>query len=252
MNMSEGTYTPPPPPPEPPPPPGLQPPPAPPVPPGPAGYDFMRPFAFVFDDPRWLPKILVGGLFYLLGFLIIGFFFIMGYQARLARNVIAGVQNPLPEWDDLGEYFAEGLRLVGVVLVWIIPIMGIVMLLIVPGAILSESSNEVAEGIGGCLAGTMWCLMFPLSLAVTFFMPASLLMAVVEKRFGAAFEFDRIWPFIKDNIGDYLLALVVYFVARFIGGFGIILLCIGVIFTAFWAMCITTYGYAQVYRRARF
>lgn len=243
MNMSEGTYTPPPPPPPPPPP-------APPEPTAPAGFDFVRPFAFVFDDPRWLPKILVGGLFYLLGFLIIGFFFIMGYQARLARNVIAGVQNPLPEWDDLGEYFGEGLRLVGVVLVWIIPLIVIALFFVVPGAILSESNNELAENIGGCMAGTMWCLMFPLSLAVTFFMPASLLMAAVEKRFGAAFEFDRIWPFIRNNIGDYLLALVIYFIARFLGGFGIILLCIGVIFTAFWAMCITTHAYAQVYRRA--
>ena len=120
MNMSEGTYTPPPPPPPPPPP-------APPAPTAPAGFDFVRPFAFVFDDPRWLPKILVGGLFYLLGFLLIGFFFIMGYQARLARNVIAGVQNPLPEWDDLGEYFGEGLRLIGVVLVWIIPLAIVVL-----------------------------------------------------------------------------------------------------------------------------
>ena len=243
--MSEGTYVPPPPPPPPPP----APPPA--LPPAAPGFDFIKPFSFVFDDPRWLPKILVGGLFYLLAFLIIGIFFILGYLARLARNVIAAVPNPLPEWDDLGEYFGEGLRLVGVAFLWILPIVVLVAMMVVPAAFLSESNNETAENIGGCLAGTMWCLIFPLSLAVTFFMPASLLMAAVEQRFGAAFEFDRIWPFIKKNIGDYLLAIVVYFVARFIGGMGIILLCIGVVFTAFWSMCITTYAFAQVYRRAK-
>ena len=243
--MSEGTYVPPPPPPPPPP----APPPA--LPPAAPGFDFIKPFSFVFDDPRWLPKILVGGLFYLLAFLIIGIFFILGYLARLARNVIAGVAHPLPEWDDLGEYFGEGLRLVGVAFVWILPIVILVVMMVIPTVFLAESNNETAENIGGCLAGTMWCLIFPLSLAVTFFMPASLLMAAVERRFGAAFEFDRIWPFIRKNIGDYLLAIVVYFVARFIGGTGIILLCIGVIFTAFWSMCITTYAFAQVYRRAR-
>ena len=90
--------------------------PPPPAPPPPT-YDFVRPFAFTFDDPRWLPKILLGGLFYILGIFIVGIIFVLGYQARLARNVIAGVEHPLPEWDDLGEYFAEGLRLMGVVLV---------------------------------------------------------------------------------------------------------------------------------------
>ena len=224
--------------------------PPPPAPPPPT-YDFVRPFAFTFDDPRWLPKILLGGLFYILGIFIVGIIFVLGYQARLARNVIAGVEHPLPEWDDLGEYFAEGLRLMGVVLVWILPLTMLAVFVMVPGAIMSEADNEMAQMIGGCAVSAVWCLMFPLSLAVTFFMPASLLMAVVEKRFGAAFEFDRIWPFIKNHVGDYLLAIVIYFVARFAAGLGIVLLCIGVFFTAFWAMCVTTHAFAQVYRRAQ-
>jgi hypothetical protein len=237
--MSEGIYTPPPPP--------ASPPPA-----GPASpsYDFAKPFTFVFDDPRWVAKIVMGGVFYLLGFILIGFFFIFGYLARLARNVIAGAQYPLPEWDELGEYFGEGLRLFGVMLVWISPIVIIAVFFFVPAVIMSDTDNEVAQGLGGCATGAAWCLMFPLSLAVTFFMPAALLRAVVEQRFGAAFEFDQIWPFIKRNAGDYILAVVIYFVARFVGGLGIILLCIGVIFTGFWAMVITTHAFAQVWRRS--
>lgn len=227
------------------------PPPPPPQPPAATSYDFAKPFSFVFDDPRWLNKILIGGLFYLLGFLIIGFFFILGYLARMARNVIAGVTQPLPEWDDLGEYFGEGLRLVGVVIIWILPLIALALLFVVPSIALSGLDNEAAQNIGGCAAGSMWCLIFPLSLAVTFFMPASLLFAVVEKRFGAAFEMGRIWTFIKANIGEYLLAIVIYFVARFLAGFGIILLCIGVIFTGFWSMVITSYAFAEVYRRAK-
>lgn len=234
------------PPPPPPPPPSY----TPPQKPG-TSYDFAKPFSFVFDDPRWLNKILIGGLFYLLGFILIGFFFILGYLARLARNIIAGVALPMPEWDDLGDYFGEGLRLVGVVIVWILPIVALVVLFVVPSIALSELDNEVAQNVGGCAAGTVWCLIFPLSLAVTFFMPASLLYAAVEQRFGAAFEMGKIWTFIKGNIGEYLLAIVIYFVARFLAGFGVILLCIGVIFTGFWSMAITTYAFAEVYRRAK-
>ncbi len=230
-------------------------PPAPPPPPppasAPASFDFVKPFAFTFEDPRWINKVLIGGLFYLLAFLIVGIFFIFGYLARLARNVIAGVVHPLPEWDDLGEYFAEGLRLVGVVLLWMLPVFALVAVFIIPSIVASQMDNEALRNISGCMTGAMWCLVFPLSLAITIFLPAALLFTVVERRFGAAFEFGRIWAFIKANIGDYLLAIVIYFVARFLAGFGIVLLCIGVIFTAFWALLITTYAFAQVYRRAQ-
>jgi len=83
-----------------------------------------------------------------------------------------------------------------------------------------------------------------------FFVPAALLFVAVEKRFGAAFEFARIWPFIRANVGNYFLAIIVHIIAQHLGGFGIALLCIGVIFTGFWSFLITAHAFAQVYRLA--
>lgn len=218
--------------------------------PGVNQLDFAKPFTYVFDDPRWMQKILIGGLFYLAGFFIIGWFFILGYLARTARNVIADQPNPLPEWDDLGEFFNDGARLIGVVLLYILPIVAIAILMMVPSIAMSSIDNEAAQAFGSGMAGCLWCVMVPLSLAVMIFMPASLLFAAVERRTGAGFDFARIWAFIRNNIGNYLLAVVVYLVARFLGGFGIMLLCVGVIFTGFWSMLITTHAFAQVYRIA--
>jgi hypothetical protein len=213
-------------------------------------FDFAKPFQYVFEDPDWLQKIVIGGLFYLAGFLIIGWFFIGGYVAQTARNIIAGVERPLPEWQDLGELFNEGLRLFGVILVYILPLIALAFLIMIPAGVLGAIDNEGLNALGGTFAGCISCLFVPLSLAVTFFMPASLLFAAVERRFGAAFELGRIWPFIKQNIGNYILAIVVYLVARFLAGFGIALLCVGIIFTGFWSFLITTHAFAQVYRLA--
>lgn len=213
-------------------------------------FDFAKPFSYVFDDPDWVTKILIGGLFYIAGFLIIGWFFILGYIARTVRNIIAGHERPLPEWENLGEFFNEGLRLFGVMLVIVLPMIILVMGIMIPASILGSVDNEGVAAFGSSMAGCIACLFVPVSLAVTFFMPAMLLFAVVEQRFGAAFEFGRIWPFIKQNIGNYVLAIVVYLIARFIGGFGILLLCIGVVFTGFWSFLITAHGFAQVYRLA--
>ena len=233
--MSEVDYTAPPPP--PPQPPAARP-----------AFDFGRPFSFVFDDPDWVSKVLIGGLFFLASIFIIGIFFVLGYMARLARNVINGVTYPLPAWDDLGEYFAEGLRLTGVALLYSMPMIVLIIAVIVPSALLEMVDDEVARNIGGCALGTVTCLLVFASFAFMFFLPASLLKAAVEQRFGAAFEFAEIWAFIKDNIGNYLLAIVITLVARFVADFGILLLCIGIIFTNFWAWCVITYSFAEVYR----
>lgn len=240
--MSDTQYIPPP-----PPPPAF--PPQPPLQASPQ-FDFGKPFTYVFDDPRWVQKILVGGLFYLLGFLIIGWFFIFGYVAQTARNIIVGEPRPLPEWEDLGGFFSEGARLFGVMLVFVLPILVVVMMIMIPAGIISAVDNEGLQALSSGMAGCLSCLMVPISLAMMFFVPGSLLFAVVEQRFGAAFELGRIWAFIRENVGNYLLAVVIYFIARFLGGFGVALLCIGVIFTGFWAFLITAHGFAQTYRLA--
>src|SRR5437763_3071118 len=74
----------------------VEPPPPPPPPPvGEPSFDFVKPLTFVFDDPRWVQKVLIGGLFVIASFVIIGAFFLYGYLARLTRNTINGMQHPL-------------------------------------------------------------------------------------------------------------------------------------------------------------
>jgi hypothetical protein len=225
---------------------------APPSPPPPSGptFDFVRPFTFVFDDPRWLPKILLGGLFTLAAVLIVGTFFVYGYLARLTRNVIAGLPQPLPEWDDLGEYFSEGVRLFFIGVVYAVPVVFLIGAVVIPGAILSEGQSEATRNLGAGIMSCVWCLVFPLSLGLAVWMPGALLMAVVEKRFSAAFEFSRIASFIRANLGNYLLAFVVWLVARFGASFGFLLLCVGIFITMFWALCVAAYAFGQTYRLA--
>src|SRR6266852_6394697 len=226
---------------------------APPSPPPPSSsFDFLRPFTFAFDDPRWVPKILLGGVFVLAGVFIVGAFFVYGYIARLVRNVINGVQYPLPEWDDLGEYFTEGIKLFLVGLIYALPVIVIVGLAVFPAIILGAngSDSETLRNLGTMTASCVWLVMFPISLALAVWMPAALLAVVVTGDFAAAFQFKNIWNFIRANIANYLLAFVVWLVARFAAGFGVVLLCVGVVFTAFWAFCVAAYAFAQAYRLA--
>jgi hypothetical protein len=194
-------------------------------------------------------KIAIGGLFYLASFLVIGMFFVTGYCARLARNVVAGHPNPLPEWDDLGEYFAEGFGLCVVALAYAVPVIVLMAAIFIPAALLAGwTDQEAMRNASGGMMSCAWCLVIPFSLAISFFLPGGLFFAAMERRFTAAFEFGRLWNYIRGNFANYLLAFVVYLVARFAAPFGLILFCVGVVFTAFWAIIVATYAFAQAYR----
>lgn len=235
--------------PEPPPPP-----PPPPPPSGPArpGFDFVRPLAFVFEDPNWIPKVLLGGLFALAAVFLIGIFFIYGYLARLVRNVINGVEHPLPEWDDLGEFFAEGLRLFFVAFLYTMPFLVVAVGIGVTAGVFSHIGNMRSDALGDFttgVAGCMTCILTPLGLLLALWLPGALLMTAVTGQFSAGFDFGRIWRFIRANLGNYLLAFVVWMIARMAAGIvGIILLCIGLLFTTFWSLAVGAYAFAQVYR----
>jgi len=192
----------------------------------------------------------MGGLFMLASIFIIGAFFVYGYLAKLARNVIAGEQYPLPEWDDLGEFFSEGLRLFGVALVYMLPFIVLMFIFIVPSIVAEAADSDAMRNIGGGMAACVWCIIFPLGLAMALWLPAALMFAAVERRFGAAFEFAQIAAFIKANIGNYLLAFVVWLVVRMIVPFGMILLCVGIFLTSFWSLVVAAYSFGQVWRLA--
>jgi len=91
--------------------------------PAPSGtVDFGRAFTSVTEDPDWIKKILIGGAFMLLSSVLVGVPFVLGYFSQTLRNVVAGAARPLPEWDDLGGIFSEGLRLTAVYLVYVLAV----------------------------------------------------------------------------------------------------------------------------------
>ncbi len=214
--------------------------------------DFARPFTFVFEDPDWIRKVLVGGLMYLLSFLLIGIFFVFGYCARLVRNVAAGAARPLPEWDDWGNDFGEGLKLFLIVVIYYAPILLIFLIGMGGGALLGAIADDTGAEAAAAVAGGMFsvgmCLLYGLALAVAVILPSALTLAVMRHSFGAAFDFSAIFAYIGQNGANYVLSIAVHLVAGFLAQFGFILLCVGLLFTAFWAQLATTHAFGQTYR----
>jgi len=142
--------------------------------PAPPTVDFGRSFRFVVDDPDWVKKVLIGAAFTLASSFIIGAFFVAGYWVRLVKNVAAGQPRPLPEWDDLGGIFGDGLKIVGVYVVHVLAIMivlgglGCIGGLVVFGVGgLGRSSEQLSHALGA-LGGLGFAGLYLLFVLFTF------------------------------------------------------------------------------------
>ncbi|MBW3670903.1 MAG: ABC transporter permease [Acidobacteria bacterium] len=171
-------------------------------------------------------------------------FFILGYMARIVRNVVAGVDDRLPEWDDLGEMFVEGVKLFAVAFLWYLPIFLVMVPLMVWAIMFDEfGSPRLSEMFAGCMVLTI----VPLALLITFVLPAALVRASVYRTVGAGLAIGPVFAFVRDNFVNFLLAFIVYLAASFIGQMGVVIFCVGVIFTSFWGLAVTAHAYGQTW-----
>ena len=217
--------------------------------------DFGRSFTFAGEDPDWLKKVLIGGLFGLACAVLVGIPFVLGYFSRTLRNVAAGTRPELPEWDDLGGLFEEGLRLTAVYLVYTL---GVVVVLAVPAAFVLVPLFLASSGHGGAsdaLAGlgalgivALYGMIALVSLAMAVYLPAALARSALRGTIGDGFAWRENLAFIKANLANYALALVSYLVAGFLAQFGVLLCCVGVFPAAFWSYLVLASALGQTAR----
>jgi hypothetical protein len=222
----------------------MRPPPASPPQPG-SSLDFGRTLGFFFQDPNWVQKILIGSLFTILSMFFVGGIFIAGYAARLVRRAARGEPHPLPEWDDLGGMFVEGLSVIGAYLIHLVPAIAAFAMLFIPVALMGEGGSEPPPA-ALLLLVLLVILAFVLLLAVLFYFTAAFTRLAIEERFGAAFEVQHNLAFIRRNTGNLLMALAAFLVSNFIAQFGILLLCVGILPATFWSQCVGAYALGEV------
>jgi len=207
------------------------------------GIDIGKSFTFVFEDEEWISKVLFGGLFSLLSFILIGIPFMLGYGLEVIRRAKTDDPQPLPDWSDLGGYFSSGIQAVVVAIVYALPIILLSCVGFVLGAAAGSSSNAV-----GFLVFLLNCLIFLWSLVMAVFLPAAWIKLAETGEVMSAFRFGEIWSFIRENLGNYFIAIVLGWVASVVAGFGIILCGIGIFFTYFWGWMVQMHLLGQVAR----
>jgi hypothetical protein len=213
--------------------------------------DFAKAFSFVFDDEDWVTKIVIGGLVSLIP--IVGELLLLGYMIAIARNVIRGNPQALPDWSDFGQMLVEGLFAFIINLVYALPILIVVCVLWLPamvvgGALGDNGDVGVIGGLASCCFG-VFAFIYGIAMA-WFFVPAAMGRYADTGDFMSALRFGEILALTRANPIVYLMVLLVTMVAGFVASFGVILCFVGVLFTGFYANCVTGYAYGQAYLTA--
>jgi hypothetical protein len=214
--------------------------------------DLARSLRFTFDDPEWVPKILLGAFFTLLSVVLVGAVFVIGYFLETLRRTARGEPRPLPGWTDLRGLLTDGLGGLAICIAHLLPLFPLVFLMALAWggvAAILETAQQTPSEIQTAfmlyvITGYAFCTLLVLGLLL--YLPVPLTRFALSKQVGAAFQFRENVDFIRRNQLGYVQALSISMIAGFIAQFGVFVLCVGFFPAAFWSICVSGYAMGEL------
>ena len=225
--------------------------------------DYGKAFTYMTEDEQWLKKLVIGGLLVIAALIlmplllagIVPLLILSGYLIELLQNVMRGQPRPLPEWDNAGAKFMKGLNALVIGLVYSAPILlalcCYLAVTIATGAGgdsgRNGSASDTAVAIFSLASFCFYCFAFVYGLSAFVFSQAAVTLYAANERLADAFKFGDVWGYIRNNLQNFIIALILAYGAQFIAQFGIIACFIGAFFTAVWAAMVQYHLLGQVY-----
>ena len=214
--------------------------------------DIGKSITYVFEDKKWLEKVLIGGLI-ILGTILfswtiivpfVGFGLIAGYMLDVIRNVRRGDPQPLPEWNEWGDKIVKGLKLLLIYLIWSLPL----ILIYVPIGILAGLAGDSdSGGFWGTLILCFNCLAILWGIIIFLASPAFSIRLAETGEVSSGVKFGEILAFTRKNLGNIVIALLVLFAVNLVANFVGALLCgVGLLFTSFWYNLVQGHLFGQI------
>ncbi|RMH00969.1 MAG: DUF4013 domain-containing protein [Chloroflexi bacterium] len=225
--------------------------------------DVARAFSFPFEDKRWLEKLAIGAGLSFFTFLLFPIPLLNGYMVKIARNVQGGVEG-LPEWDDWGTLFRDGLMVLIAQFVYTLPfwLLACVAFIATIGfSGLSELSEDAAAAGIVATFGLIACLGVLAAIAWMFVSPALVVQYVRHGDLGACLRIGEVLGIVRDQFSDIviaMLALLALIVGFLVVGTGLAIIpCLGGILAYVLSLALSPYTmmisghlYGQIAARA--
>jgi hypothetical protein len=192
--------------------------------------DIGRAFTYAYKDPKWPTKVLIFAVLGLIPFF--GWCIELGYSLRIMKNVVDGNDVPLPEWENIGALFAQGLRAIFVALIWSIPA-------IIIGVIFSLADSGLLTLLSR--------LFFALTSVCIF---AAVVPLAITGQLNDALQFQVVIRRVQSNLGDYIVLFVISLVVGAISSAGFFGACLSFLLTVLLVWLVESHLAAQAYVRS--
>ena len=195
-------------------------------------------FTFIPKGPNWISKALMGVVFALfLPLGGIGVIPLFGWSIAIARGVIHGRDDVLPEWSDLGQILIDGVKTAVIMFVWNLP--GFAL-----SGIASLVDNATVQVLFSICGG-----LYSLVVGIVFLGVFGLLAD--DRSFAQAINPINAWRVVSANWANTIIVMIValagMLAATIIGTF---LCLVGVVLGWAYGFALGGHLYGQLYREA--
>ena len=164
-------------------------------------------------------KVLILGVIFVACILIVPIFLVYGYLFRIIKATLVGLDE-LPEFDEIGDMFIDGLKIFVISIVYAIPvwiITAIIGLITGPGMNTSTSIGLNPMMFWGLIAANLIAIIIALIIGLIEII-AIVNMAYYDGELGAAFRFSEILEHIaRIGWGKYIATYIIVAIIAFIG-----------------------------------
>ena len=191
--------------------------------------DLGRAFSYAFDDDEWTTKLAITAV---IGIIPIVNLAVMGWALDLIKNMLNGVEKPLPDWNDLGSQFTSR---------WVAGLMAAIAYFVydLPWIILQAILNGVANGLFGrgdlgtvmTMATLVGCGLSIVgaiySALITLPYSVALMRYSSTRDFNHFFQFARNIELARANLSTLIMLIVMVFVANILLAILFVIPCVG-------------------------
>lgn len=203
------------------------------------GFDLKEIFMFPIKDQEARKHFLIGCLVSLAAFVIpiLPYLVLFGYAVRIAKQVLNNESPRMVAWDDWGGMAKDGLKMLGVRMIYSLPILIFMIPLFIAmfafPIMMSTSNSSDIESLMPIFMVLIFgslCFLIPISIPLALIIPAAEMSVVEQDDFSAGFRFREWWPIFRANLGGFIAAFGIYYFTAIVLTFAAQFLYITLIF----------------------
>jgi len=134
-----------------------------------------------------------------------------------------GEKRPLPEWEDIGTLFVDGLYVLLAIFIYTLPVwllvclgLGVTLFPAIGAAAENSQMTEVLAGVTAVTWIVLSCLVVLFAIALAFVTPAISIQYARTGEFSSCLRVGEVLQITRDNLGNIIIVMLVSLLASFV------------------------------------